>query len=270
MTVSTIAAPRARLFVRSRIEKAWPLLLEVLVVIVVYELYSTARWKVAGDQATAVQHGWTVLRLERHLGFAWERFIQEAALQASPLVWFGNISYVFLHRPFLAAAALFVFARDRRQYGRMRTTFILSCGVGLIVFWLLPVAPPRLLPDAGFVDTLKRDWPAATYHPGARANQYAAIPSFHVGWNALAVWSLIQVMPSWRLKAVFACIPLLMLFTVIVTANHYLLDAVAGVLIIAGCYLVAGKLSFESRPWAARIPAEQPRPAAARNSCRQA
>lgn len=247
MTVSTIALPRARLLVRSHLEKAWPLVLEICLVVAVYELYTTARWEVAGDQATAVRHGLAVLQLEQHLGIAWERWLQDAALRAPPLTWLGNICYVALHRPFLVTAALIVFARDRECFRRMRTAFALSCAFGLLVFWLLPVAPPRLLPDAGFVDTLKRDWPSASYQTGARVNEFAAIPSFHVGWNVLAVWSLLQVTSNRRLRVLLAAVPALMLMTVVVTANHYLLDAVAGVLIIAVCYVVASKLSVEHR-----------------------
>jgi hypothetical protein len=260
MTVSTIAVPRARLLVRTHVEKAWPLLLEICVVMVVYELYTTARWKVAGDHATAVQHGLAVLRLEHHLGIAWEWWLQDAALRMPPLVWLGNACYVVLHRPFLVTAALIVFARDRACYRRMRTTFVLSCGAGLLVFWLLPVAPPRLLPDAGFVDTLKRDWPSASYQPGARVNEFAAIPSFHVGWNVLAVWSLLQVTSNRRLRILLTTVPALMLLTVVVTANHYLLDAVAGVLIISCCYLVASRLSIEHRLRTVCAPRMCPRP----------
>jgi hypothetical protein len=247
MALSTIAAPRARLFVRSHVDKVWPLLIEVLVIAVVYELYTTARWMVAGDPSTATRHGVAVLRLEQQLGIAWERWLQDAALRAEPLTWLGNACYVVLHRPFLVTAALLVFARDRECYRRMRTTFALSCAVGLLVFWLLPVAPPRLLPDAGFVDTLKRDWPSASYQTGARVNEFAAIPSFHVGWNVLAAWSLLQVTSNRWLRVLLATVPALMLMTVVVTANHYLLDAVAGVLIISVCYLIASKLAVERR-----------------------
>ncbi|MGH2588921.1 MAG: phosphatase PAP2 family protein [Dehalococcoidia bacterium] len=216
-----------------------PALAEIGIVVVGYETYANLRVMVAGDEATAMRNGLAVLRVEQWLDLGFERPLQQAALLLPWLVQALNLLYVGLHRPFLGAAAVFLYFRNRPVYVRARRTFFIACAIGLFIFWAMPVAPPRLLPDAGFVDTIHTYLPEMGYDPGGKANEFAAIPSFHFGWNLLVVWCLWQTIERRSVRTVLALLPPLMLAVILVTANHFWLDAAIGALVIVLAYQLA-------------------------------
>lgn len=207
-------------------------LLECVMVVCGYQLYSTVRALVAGESGTAIGHGAMMLRFERWLHLSFEQPLQQAALRALWLVRLCNYFYVYLYLPFIVCTAVILFLRNRRLYTLTRRTFLISGGIGLLVFARYPVAPPRLLPGEGFVDTIQRFYPQAGYAANHFANQFAAVPSFHFAWTALAAFALWRAFRSVLLRVLVALVPALMLGVIIVTANHLWLDAAIGGLVV--------------------------------------
>lgn len=144
----------------------------------------------------------------------------------------ANYYYATLHIWLTVGVLGWVYWRRPEQYRRLRTVLVLINVMALVVFWLLPLAPPRLLPGAGFVDTIAAGHTIGSWGSPATAdaNFYAAMPSLHVAW---AVWVAIAVRGSlrnrWARRAA-AVYPVLTVLVVLATANHYLVDTVAGAL----------------------------------------
>lgn len=202
---------------------------EAVVVVGAYLAYQAVRRLIQGSAATAFDRALDVIALERRLGLFWEASLQGAILQHHWLVSLFNWIYVWGYLPVIAAAALWLFVWHRHRYSRYRNAFLLSGACGLLFFALMPVAPPRMFPHLGFVDTVRlhSDIYRAFERPGF-VNEFAAVPSFHFGWILLvgiALWTHGRWMPL-RLAGVL--LPLAMLAAIVLTANHYFLDAVVG------------------------------------------
>jgi membrane-associated phospholipid phosphatase len=132
--------------------------------------------------------------------------------------------------------------RHQSVYRPMRNTLILCNLIGFAVFWLYPVAPPRMLPGSGFVDVVAVTHTWGAWHTGAlasQANELAAMPSLHMAW---ALWSgaaLWLIARRWPLRVVAVVYPLLTLFAVLGTGNHFFLDVAAGALTAVAAALMA-------------------------------
>lgn len=218
------------------------IVLELLLAVSGYQCYSAVRGMVVGRRAVAVAHGFAVLQLEHTVRLDLERPLQGLALHALWLVRLLNYYYVFMYLPFIAATAIALFVRAPAFYTRARRAFFLSGAIGLVIFALFPVAPPRLLPGAGFVDTVDRYYHEAGYAANPLANQFAAIPSFHFGWCLLAACCWWRIVKRRWLRALIALVPAVMLLSIIVTANHLWFDAAAGALVVYVAYRLAARL----------------------------
>jgi membrane-associated phospholipid phosphatase len=161
----------------------------------------------------------------------------------------ANWVYIWGYFPFLIGAAVFIWLRSRDRYVVLRNAVLLSGVVGLVVFALFPTAPPRLA-GSGFVDTiLEGSRSYRLIQPPELANQYAAMPSLHVGWSLLVGITLASVVRRPVLRALALALPAAMAFAVVATANHYVLDVMAGVLLVlAALWVSATWLSRLSTP----------------------
>ncbi|MGW3096059.1 phosphatase PAP2 family protein [Streptomyces sp. NPDC001102] len=255
------AAPRTRL-------RWWT---ELPLIVLVYACYSAGRLVVRGDTAGAVDHGLAILRVEKFLHLNAEHplnrlFTREAWLGVPADFWYASLHYVVT-----PAILIWLFRYRAAHYRAARTWLMTSTFMGLIGFTLLPTCPPRLLSAGhGFVDTMAQYssygwWGGAASAPkglGGMTNQYAAMPSLHVGW---ALWCGVML---WRYgrtrttKVAAVAYPLLTTIVVMGTANHYFLDAVAGAAVMGvGLFLtpyvmgvvdrLRALLSFGSKPSAA-------------------
>ena len=146
----------------------------------------------------------------------------------------ANVYYVGMHFPGTAALLVWLYLRHRPSYGRVRNELVVLTGAGLLVHVLFPLAPPRLA-GIGAVDTMMSVGPSAYPAPGADgiANQYAAMPSLHVGWAILVAVAVVRVSRSrWRwVVAMHAPVTVLV---VVVTANHYWTDGLVAAALLAG------------------------------------
>ncbi|MFE5854502.1 phosphatase PAP2 family protein [Streptomyces sp. NPDC056500] len=210
---------------------------ELLLLAVVYAAYSAGRLVARGDVNTAVDHGLAILRAEKALFLDAETPLNRLFTDVPAIGIPSDFIYASLHYLVTPAILIWLFRRRPARYRAARTWLMLSTLLGLVGFTLVPTCPPRLLDAShGFVDTMAQYssygwWGAEASAPrglGGLTNQYAAMPSLHVGW---ALWCGVLL---WRhgktplMKTLAVAYPLITTIVVMGTANHYFLDAVAG------------------------------------------
>lgn len=214
---------------------------EVLLIATAFPLYTLVHALVRGRIDEAEANGRAIFEMERSLGVRWEPWLQDQVLAAPVLLRLLNLNYVYGFLPVIAIAALFLYLRFPAYYGLVRNAFLLSGGIGLVVYYLFPAAPPRLLDGYGFVDTVFQHFNAERpYSPAFLVNQYAAMPSLHFGWILLLGGSLSLLTKHLLRRLLALLMPAAMFLTIVATANHYVLDAVAGFLVVALGLALAG------------------------------
>jgi len=191
--------------------------------------YFQIRGLTAADRGTAVDHARDLIRFERAVGLDVEAAVQAAVTPSDKLSTFANWIYIWGHWPVIIATMLWLGWRHREVFLRLRDAMLVSGGLGLIVFVTYPVAPPRLV-DPALIDTVTERSNAYRYlQPPNFVNQYAAMPSLHAGWDLLVGISIASAGTVLAVRLIGWVLPMLMAFAVVATANHYLVDVVAGV-----------------------------------------
>lgn len=204
--------------------------------------YFAVRGVTEADAPRAFDNARTLIDLERALGVAWEESIQAPVLRHDLLLEAVNAVYIYGHWPVVGGVlvALFVWAPDR--FYLLRNALFASGAIGLVIFWLIPVAPPRFgLLDVA--DTVSDH--AATYRtvqPPSLVNVYAALPSLHLGWNLLVGVVLWGSTRHPVVRTFAAVTPPAMAVAVVATGNHYVLDVPAGAAVALAGLLIAHRL----------------------------
>lgn len=190
--------------------------------------YLGVRFVTQGDVAAAHRNARQVLHLERALGLDHELGIQNLFADDHGVLTLANWMYVWGYWPVLAATLIYLGARHRRAYLTLRNAMFISGAIGLVIFATFAVAPPRLF-SVHYIDTVTENSSFfRLIHPPSLANSYAAVPSFHFGWILLVSIALYRVASTAALRYAALAMPAAMAFTVVVTANHWILDIVAG------------------------------------------
>jgi membrane-associated phospholipid phosphatase len=215
---------------------------ELFLFAVAYLTYFGVRAATEGSTAAAVRNALRVFDVERALDVDWEYAAQRAVLGSHALLDAANAVYIWGHWPLLIVGGALLFELRRGQYYRLRNVCLLSGAIGLVVFALFPVAPPRLAP-VGLVDTVTAHAPTyRTVLPTTLVNEYAAMPSFHAGWNLLIGIELFRASSRLLMRAFAVVMPVTMALAVVATANHYVLDVAAGALIVTLSLLAVTRL----------------------------
>ena len=141
-----------------------------------------------------------------------------------------NWVYIWGHFPVIVGALFVLYGLSRRNFLTLRNALIASGVIGLVCFAVFPVAPPRLFDPALFFDSLGELSTSYKFLQNPKVtNQFAAVPSFHVGWNLLVACALWRSTRVRLVRVVAAVFPAIMMVAVVLTANHWLLDIVAGI-----------------------------------------
>lgn len=226
----------------------WRLALPLQIVLVggAALFYFGVRGLTEGKEATAFANARRVLRFESHIGLDVEGSAQEWLLGHDWAVTLANWVYIWGHWPVIIATLAWLFARHRDDYLLLRNAMFISGAIGLMIFVSCPVAPPRLLPE--FVDTVtERSSSYRVLQPPGLVNKYAALPSLHFGWNLL-VGVVIYRVARTRLTVGYAIIgPILMALAVVLTANHFIVDAIAGGIVALAGLVLALRLAAIAR-----------------------
>jgi hypothetical protein len=213
-------------------------------------VYSAGRQLAARHSGSAFDHAHEVLSLQDWLHLPDEAAVQQWALQFPHAIQAANLYYAGVHAPLTAAVLLWLSIWRPQAYAHVRWTMVSLTGLALIGHIVFPLAPPRMM--RGFVDTgvLFGQSVYGADHTGGAANQFAAMPSLHVGWAALIALAMILITRSpWRW--LWLLHPIATFAVVVVTANHYWLD---GIVVLI---LLAASLPFLLRPG---LHADRPRP----------
>jgi hypothetical protein len=192
----------------------------------------------------------------------WEPTIQEWSIKNHWVQELANFTYAYLHFPVLAAVGAWLWFRDRSRFVFLRNVMFTSMVMGLFFYYAFPAAPPRLMElhgyDMGFTDTVFGGETAVSYaQPSLILNEYAAIPSFHFGWIALAsaaIWTTTRN-PFARTAAVG--LTTLMTWAIVASANHLFIDMALGGLVILASWWIVGHLGAARSAVASRMRREQ-------------
>ncbi len=210
-----------------------------------YSVYTLIRnhGVATGSHGEAFRHARQVIGAQRLLGINHEESIQDLFLGWEPFISFWNVFYGTAHFVVTVGTLVYLFRKVPERYPLWRNTLALTTGLALVGFALYPLMPPRLLPgDYGFVDTLRVVgglWSFQSAPMAKVSNPYAAMPSLHVAWAGWCVFALLPAMRRPSARRAVAAYPLLTVFAVVVTANHYFLDAVGGAVVLAFGFVLA-------------------------------
>jgi hypothetical protein len=234
---------------------------EIVYVLAFYAVYSWIRnqfgssGSFSATNASALRNAEWVIDVESSLGLFFEERLQDLFDGWGWFFWFWNVFYGSLHFIVTTGVMVFLYRRFPLRYQRFRTALAFTTGLALIGFASFPLMPPRLLAAGaphgadlvqyGFVDTLARHGGLWSFDSGAMnaiSNQWAAMPSLHIGWATWCALALVPVLRARWAQILMALYPVTTLFAVIVTANHYWLDGVGGLVVLGVGMFGAGRL----------------------------
>ena len=200
----------------------------------------------------ALRNAHRVIDFERALHLYHEPYLQETLARSAHVRGFFNGIYIYGHWPVIAVTMLWLAWRHREQFLRLRDGMLLSGLVGMVIYATYPVVPPRLLDGLGLTDTVtQRSEAYRVLQPPAFVNQYAAMPSLHAGWDLLVGIAIVAATTSTLLRVVGCLMPVLMALSTVATANHYVIDVVAGIALVLLADQVALLLARRRRAAAA-------------------
>jgi PAP2 superfamily len=200
---------------------------ELLLVAALFLAYKAGRIVLRGDADTATAHAATVWHLERLLRLPSEADLQQAVMSQHWLVVAANLYYAHVHFPATGACLIWLYLRHAELYLRTRRILTGLTAAGLVLHGLFPLAPPRLAGGTGLLDTGTLFGPAVYGPPDddTLSNQFAAMPSLHVGWAVVVALAVIAATHG-RLRWLWLAHPVITLLVVVATGNHYWLDAI--------------------------------------------
>ncbi len=233
---------------------------EILLIAVSYWTYSLIRNAVPEQRAEALRNADWIWRLEQQLGAAFEESVNHAVNSVTWLVVGMNYYYATLHFVVTLGVLVWLFRSHPGRYAATRLVLFTTTAMALVGYYLYPLAPPRLMNGQDFIDTVlvHQTWGSmASGDLKNMSNQYAAMPSMHIGWSVwcgLTIFALASV--PW-VRVLGLLYPALTLVVIVATANHFWLDAVGGLVCLAVGYGIA-RLWYGRQPYA--LPRRVPEP----------
>ncbi|HEX5166340.1 MAG TPA: phosphatase PAP2 family protein [Thermomicrobiales bacterium] len=249
--VIIVAALAVRFFLPPVTTSKQALLAEITLLLPAGLLYFLVRGLVDARADEAIANAWQVIDFERAVGISLEPEMQKALLRSETLETAVNWIYIWMHWPVVIGTMIWLIARrPHERYRVYRNAFLLSGAIGMCIFAIHPVAPPRLVPGLGLEDTVTlHSHSYRVLQPPALTNPYAAMPSLHFGWNLLFGIALVRESRKRLVRGFGFVMPLLMYIAIVLTANHYVVDGLVGGVLTATCLLVALKIPAETGQW---------------------
>jgi len=243
---------RARLLQARVLPQGWlDVLRQISLFGAAYLAYRLVRGLVEGDANAAFAHARDLISLERTLHVFVEPSIQAWASGSHFVMVLTSWIYVNAQTTVTVAALVYLYLRHNRNFYFVRNMFMIAMAIALVGYTVFPTAPPRFLPEWGFIDTVSNLTGVHVSHASATmtalVNPYAAVPSMHVAFALMIGWTLARLV-RWRLlRVLWFLYPFLMTFVIVVTANHFIIDAVLGALTAAASAYAATWLA-RARP----------------------
>lgn len=222
-----------------------------LIVLAIYLVLTSIDWD--GRHRAAIANSRWIFDLERSLHIDVEPALNRWLVPRGALRVAANYEYALTYLVSSFGLLVWLYLRRPATYGWARTSFIVLNLVSLVCFAVYPVAPPRLVADLGFTDTvvLDRTWGSWGSPLVSHANQLAAMPSLHIGWALWVSLILATIASGWLSQTVSGFHVLVTLVVIMATANHYLLDAAGGAVLAVACVAITRPRADDSARWAA-------------------
>jgi hypothetical protein len=254
---------RARVLQARVLPQGWPdALRQLSLFATAYFAYRLVRGIVEGDPNAAFAHARFLISIERGMHVFVEPSIQAWASGSHFVMVLASWLYVNAQGSITIAALLYLYLRQNRNFYFVRNMFMISMAIALVGYTVFPTAPPRFMPEWGFIDTVSDFTPVNVSHTSASMstlfNPYAAVPSMHVAFALMIGWPLALLARTSVARVMWLVYPFVMTFVIVVTANHFILDAVLGALTAAASAYGASWLA-RARPAAWRFSTVPPR-----------
>jgi hypothetical protein len=226
---------RARLLQARVLPHGWlDVLRQVSLFGAAYLAYRFVRGLVEGDANAAFAHARDLITLERTLHVFVEPSIQAWASSSHFVMVLSSWMYVNAQTSVTVAALVYLYLRHNRNFYFVRNMFMIAMAIALVGYTVFPTAPPRFMPEWGFIDSVSDFTGVHVSHASATmtalVNPYAAVPSMHVAFALMIGWTLARLV-RWRVvRVLWLLYPFLMAFVIVVTANHFIFDAFLGAL----------------------------------------
>jgi hypothetical protein len=251
--IPVLLPPRLR---EARRPRLWE---EVLFIGASYFLYSLIRNGVPTHERLAFHRASQILVVERWLHINVELGLNKAVAGVEWLAQSADYYYATMHFAVTIGVLVWLYLRRPMQYRRVRTVLYATNIVALVGFWLFPLAPPRML--HGYIDTVVvfHTWGSwGSSGVDAASNQFAAMPSLHIGWSLWCAVVLVKLSTRTWVRIAGALYPVVTCLVIMATANHYILDAAGGVVALMLGFaiqrLLSGRPAFAPPPPAAYAP----------------
>jgi hypothetical protein len=222
---------------------------QILLFAAAYLAYRLVRGLVEGDANAAFAHARDLISLERSMHFFVEPSVQAWASGSHALMEVSSWLYVNAQTTVTFGALLYLYLRHNRSFYFVRNMFMIAMFIALIGYTVFPTAPPRFMPEWGFIDSVSDFTGVNVSHASASANvlfnPYAAVPSMHVAFALMIGWPLARLVRFRPVRVLWLLYPFLMAFVIVATANHFIFDALLGA-------LTAGVSAYGAR-WLARM-----------------
>ncbi len=231
------------------------LLRQVSLFAAAYLAYRLVRGLAAGDATAAFAHARELIGVERTLHLFVEPSIQTWASSSHFVMVVASWLYVNAQTTVTVAALLYFYVRHNRSFYFIRNMFMIAMAIALVGYIVFPTAPPRLMPEWGFIDSVADVTSVHLRVGGSMSglfNPYAAVPSMHVAFALMIAWPLARLARRRVLGLLWLLYPLLITFVIVVTANHFIVDAFLGALTAAASGYGASWLA-RARPGAWRF-----------------
>jgi hypothetical protein len=215
-----------------------------------YFAYALARGLAEGRATAAFQHARELVHIERSLHMFVEPSVQAWASGSHFVMVVSSWLYVNAQGTITITALLFLYFRHNSSFYFVRNMLMVAMAIALVGYLVFPTAPPRFLPEQGFIDTVDNVAHVnlgSTGSMSAFVNIYAAVPSMHVAFALIIGWPLARLARSSLARVVWLVYPLVMTFVIVVTANHFIADALLGAL-TAGLSAYAARWLARARP----------------------
>lgn len=236
-------------------------LAQLLMFAVAYGLYQVVRGLVNGnDVAKASWNATKIIDFERTLHVFVEPSIQAWTANSRWLMDAADWIYLNAHYTVTIGVLLYLYSRRHASFCFVRNAFMVAMALALVGYAVYPTAPPRLMPEWGFTDSIRQftGFSIEDHSVKSLINLYAAVPSIHVCFAILVGWPMARLMRRRWVKALWGLYPLLVTYAVVATGNHYLTDAFLGAVTAAVSMLVAARLArVRPQAWSLRAPTPQ-------------
>jgi PAP2 superfamily len=228
---------------------------QLLILLGAYAAYDVARVAVHGRETVAMANAQAIINAEKVLHLYIEPSVQSLAMRLHVAVQFMDWFYANMHIPVTIIALTWIYLYRHETFGFFRNVFLTMNALGMTIFAILPVAPPRLVPTSGVVDTLFV-YSNASYRSGVLAfvtNQYAALPSLHIGYAVFLTLAVFLLTANRLARVLAAVYPVVVLLAIVITGNHYWVDAVAGIMVLGVAFVANCSIAPERVPEAIAV-----------------